>query len=99
MGLLFAQFMLAGYSLEMAARVFGSIRIFEGRLDILKSASDLYLRLRPTTIEADCRRLSNGPWREFGARRKQLAHGVVQPYGITRGTNLTASMAGIVASR
>ena len=84
LGLLFGQFMLTE-SPEMAARVFGAIRTFEGRLDLLKAAADLYFRLYTMTeTETRFKNLSNGPWRVFGARRNELAHGEVQPYGVFR---------------
>ncbi len=83
--------MMTESSLEMAARVFGSIRTFEGRLEVLKSAADLYFRQHHVPFEAEFRKLAKGLWRDFGARRNELAHGVVQPYGLTRGTNLTAA--------
>lgn len=82
LAVLFGVFMSSGAGLEMAARAFGSVRTFEGRLSMLEAAGEAFFSKNGTTdIQVPFESLCKGAWRHFGSRRNEITHGVVQLYG------------------
>jgi len=81
LSLLFAHFIALDAESIAAKRAFGAVRTFEARLDMLRAVAEAYFAHFPNdTISRRLYNLVKTEWRNFGARRNEIAHGLVQPW-------------------
>ncbi len=81
LGVLFGFLMQQGSDVEMAVRSFGSVRTFEGRIQMLKTVSEAFSYRRSIKFYDEIKTLANNPWKHFGERRNEIAHGIVVAFG------------------
>ena len=80
LAILFVSFAAHAGPSPVARRAFGAVRTFEGRLEMLRAASDVYFAHAPDAHkQSEFNKLARRDWREFSARRNEIAHGIVQP--------------------
>ena len=71
---------LAMASSRSAARAFGSVRTFEGRLEMIQAASEVYATVSKFPVLQTLTKPTATKWRGFAERRNEIAHGTVQKF-------------------
>jgi len=81
LGLLFRTLLRADMEIG-ASRAYGSVITFRGRIEMIEAAAEAYFMIkRGPRVKADLSRLLNRTVK-FGARRNEIAHGLVQDFKI-----------------
>lgn len=89
LSLLFSAFVV-NMEREGARRAYSAVRTFEGRIEMLKAASEAYFHESPNEAWLTSFKTMFKTSSQFGPRRNDIAHGVVQYFNVTSETELRA---------
>ena len=74
---LFTQFIYPGRDSLASRRAYGAVRTFEGRLDMLRAAADVYFAYFPDKSLRTSFKSLAGRAKNYAGRRNDIAHGIV----------------------